>query len=255
MKVYVELMGGAGNQMFQFAHAIAYAKKHKTDQVIIVGSKSVLKHEGLCEFLRDVPKGTQKRCTVVNQVGWMLSEMRYPDVQSNNVFLRGYYQSSKFFQDADVYISTFYMDKLSKYLPFRIEPGSLSIHVRRGDYTGLQQFHPVMSRDYYSKALDVLKDAYTRVYVFSDDIKWCKSQSWLSNLPNVSFPQIGVYATLACMMNCDYHIIANSTLSWWGAYLSNKRQAGVRVVAPKQWFGPAIHHHTSDMYEPGWIIV
>lgn len=255
MRVYVELIGGTGNQMFGFAHAIAYAKKNNIKKIVIVTSKSLYKHEGLCKFLLDFPIGTQKKCTVINQRGWTFSEMKYPVIKNSNVFLRGYYQSSKFFKNVDAYISSFYMNKLATYLPFHIEQGSLSIHIRRGDYTNLQQCHPVMSHEYYSKALNVMKDLYVNVYVFSDDIEWCKSQTWLNNLLNVSFPTLDVYATLACMINCDYHIIANSTLSWWGAYLSNKRHDKVRVVAPKKWFGPAIKHDTSDMYERNWIIV
>ena len=128
----------------------------------------------------------------------------------------------------------------------------ISIHLRLGDYKHLVGKHPICGIDYYQNALEKLpKDIL--IIAFSDE-------------PNVAkelFDKLGrkyfipesnnQYIDMCAMTLCDYHIIANSSYSWWGAWLSNTK----KVVAPAQWFGdsPEMPKNWSDIYCEGWEII
>ena len=127
-----------------------------------------------------------------------------------------------------------------------------SIHVRRGDYLNSPNHHPTQNMNYYMRAIkEMPKDSV--FLIFSDDIKWCKE-----NFPNLPEKFIFVegnkdYEDLHLMTHCKNNIIANSTFSWWGAWLNSNSDK--IVVAPKKWFGPALKNNdTKDLYCEGWII-
>ena len=132
----------------------------------------------------------------------------------------------------------------------------ISIHIRRGDYTLYPDHHPTCDISYYKKSLeDICKKSisFSSIIVFSDDKKWCKE-----NLINhIDFPFIipdvdNPYVELYMMTQCKYHIIANSSFSWWGAWLSNTNQ----VIAPAKWFGDELDiHNWSDLYCKNWIVI
>jgi hypothetical protein len=85
--------------------------------------------------------------------------------------------------------------------------------------------------------------------VFSDDINWCKN---LDIFKGFQFSQRSAYEDLQLMSLCDMHIIANSSFSWWGAYLSSSN----KVIAPRNWFGPALpDHDPSGYYLPEWTVI
>ena len=126
----------------------------------------------------------------------------------------------------------------------------ISLHIRRTDYVGNIN-HPMPSlTEYYQKALDQLDDTIP-VLIFSDDPKWCKEQSIFSG-DRFLVSENDPYTDLCIMSLCNYHIIANSSFSWWGAWLSDSK----KVFAPKRWFGGnAINNDTSDLYCSNWIIL
>ena len=117
---------------------------------------------------------------------------------------------------------------------------SVSLHIRRGDFVSSPQaaFNGVLGVPYYQKATDVLMSHYHKknihVFVFSDDIGWAKENLKLPcPIFFVSHPDIADYEEVILMSKCDHHIIANSTFSWWGAWLNpNKNKI---VIATKQW--------------------
>jgi len=109
------------------------------------------------------------------------------------------------------------------------QSNSVSLHVRRGDYLGKNNQY-VLPLEYYINALKILsllKGNYV-VFVFSDDIAWCKEY-----FPNFYFVQLDDYLELELMSCCKHNIIANSTFSWWAAYLNNN--SNKIVIAPKKW--------------------
>ena len=166
---------------------------------------------------------------------------------AENMVLFGYYQSEKYFKEhEDVIRKDFTFKKPTK---TKIEPLTTSIHVRRGDYLDQQDSHPVCSVEYYKEAMSLFPDQ--KFIIFSDDLEWCKE-----NLKGNTITYSEGHTPsedLELMSLCDNHIIANSSFSWWGAWLgANKNK---RVVAPKKWFGSAAKYDSKDLYCEGWIVL
>jgi hypothetical protein len=125
-----------------------------------------------------------------------------------------------------------------------------SIHVRRGDYVKLAQHHPPLELEYYNRAMALIDSDY--YLVFSDDIKWCKNNIVGENLIYVTNTRD--YIDLIMMTLCDNNIIANSSFSWWGAWLNTTPNA--KVIAPKKWFGEAKSGiNTNDMIPDKWMVI
>lgn len=178
----------------------------------------------------------------------------------SNTYLDGYWQSPKYFAGFEDVIRGDFTLKNSptqniKNLAEEIaSKNSLSIHVRKGDYVG-NKFHEVVNNEYYHKGIEYIfsKTNFEKIFVFSDDIEWCKN-----NL-KFEFPTMFVDSGYAgkrgeghiyLMSKCKSFIIANSSFSWWGAWLSeNKNKI---VVCPKQWFGNA-SINTDDLVPRDWI--
>ena len=89
-------------------------------------------------------------------------------------------------------------------------------------------------------------------FIFSDDINWCK-QVFGENELIEYIEGNDQYVDLHLMTLCDHNIIANSTFSWWGAWLNKKENI---VISPKKWFGPTLHSYiTDDLYPENWVII
>jgi hypothetical protein len=128
----------------------------------------------------------------------------------------------------------------------------ISLHVRRGDYLQLSSLN--LNLEYYKEALDIFisKYQYFKLLIFSDDINWCK-QVFLAD--NVFFSENNSNYVDMCMMTlCDDNIIANSSFSWWGAYL-NKNPNKI-VICPEDYIGNSDIHHqfiNKNYYPTNWI--
>ena len=127
----------------------------------------------------------------------------------------------------------------------------IALHIRRGDFLINSDNHYNQSIDYYEKALSKF-DSKQQVIIFSDDPEWCVSQDlFASDRFNVSSGN-GPYHDLYMVTRCEDFIIANSTFSWWGAWLANRG----RVIAPSKWFGPSnAHLGTEDLYPSFWEVI
>ncbi|NTW61856.1 alpha-1,2-fucosyltransferase, partial [Candidatus Saccharibacteria bacterium] len=132
---------------------------------------------------------------------------------------------------------------------------SVSLHVRRGDYVtnkSAAKFHGLKGIDYYKKGLELI-GSHTpsfKLFVFSDDIEWCKSQLsdiW-DNIVFVDGKREG-YMDMHLMKHCSHNIVANSSFSWWAAWL-NQNESKV-IVAPKNWFNDA-KTNTKDVVPKAW---
>ena len=135
---------------------------------------------------------------------------------------------------------------------------SVSVHVRRGDFvshTQISAFHGTCSPQYYQDAVSLLAEkvgAPLSLYIFSDDPAWVRE--------NMQFPHETVYVDhndasknyidMILMSSCKYHIIANSSFSWWGAWLDARPDK--IVVAPRTWVRDP-HINTKDLLPPSWI--
>lgn len=197
-----------------------------------------------------------------------------PLPQQKNIILNGFFQSEKYFsKNKDLIIK--HLKPKNDFLRVVRNAGSeflnlqntVSIHVRRGDYLTKPDCHPVLSmKEYYDDAMayivseirfDNKKFSKVNFIVFSDDIEWCKQslKKWqlLHGVHYVSGNSDIV--DLYLMAQCNHHIIANSSFSWWGAWLAQNMfdQKGI-TIAPSEWFGPLLsHYNTQDLLPENWI--
>lgn len=171
------------------------------------------------------------------------------DVWSPNIlnlksgYLVGYWQSAKYWLDidSDIRDAFTFPDSLTEYqkdiLVFIRNNISISVHVRRGDYVGNELFE-VCTMDYYKNAINTIEQKLGRgvkFFIFSNDIEWCREQftdkEYCFVVPEKTMPYEKMDMFL--MSQCKHNIIANSTFSWWAAYLNS--YANKIVIAPKVW--------------------
>jgi hypothetical protein len=158
----------------------------------------------------------------------------------------GYFQSEKYFLEIKDEIKKDFTFKDVMTFP---DYDYVSIHVRRGDYVWQPQNHPSCSVDYYAKAKKMFPNS--RFVVLSDDIAWCKDQEIFSDCEFwIGDSQIH---DMFVMSKAKHNIIANSSFSWWGAWLNDNQDK--RVVAPKKWFGTALQLDTKDLLPKEWIVI
>lgn len=159
----------------------------------------------------------------------------YPE----GVIIDGYFQSEKYFEGADIktalVMNGFAESRLKDYT---------SIHIRRGDYLRSNGFHPVVTTDYIEEAQRRIGGKFV---VFSDDVEWCRQ-----NVKGEIIHSESDIMDMYLMTQCKNNIIANSSFSWWGAYLNGNPDK--RVIAPSNWFGDKTMI-TKDLYCEGWEII
>lgn len=167
----------------------------------------------------------------------------------------GYWQSEKYFADiASIIKSDFTFPKPSEKNRRLVEEmernNAVSIHVRRGDY--LRGF-PVMDESYYRPSMAYFLERYIGIhfYVFSNDIPWCREHLKGKEITFVD-SNTGKDSPfdMWLMAQCKHNIIANSSFSWWGAWLNQNKNK--EIIAPKRWFDSV---KTPDVYCPNWIVL
>ena len=124
---------------------------------------------------------------------------------------------------------------------------AISLHIRRSDYVQKQNYHPLCSLEYYDEALNKLPQDIP-VLIFSDDPDWCKKQELFQPDRFLISESNNNLVDMCLMTMCMYHITANSSFSWWGAWLSDSK----KVIAPKVWFGSDANLDDSDLVLEFW---
>lgn len=189
---------------------------------------------------------------IYNEKSFAFDNIHYQ--QNTNLLLCGYYQSEKYFvNNRSHIIKLFEPDENSKNLiisNFSDIQNSISIHVRRGDYLKLPNYHPQQPLDYYKQAVNIFGTE-NHYLIFSDDLTGI--QDMFDFIPNKKFVSLGTdYLDLYAISLCKHNIICNSTFGWWGAYLN--KNVNKKVVAPSYWFGPeASFNDTKDIIPENWI--
>jgi hypothetical protein len=161
--------------------------------------------------------------------------------------LFGYFQSPKYWKGWELTIKGYFLPKMPEIT--RSDKGTCAIHVRRGDYVKKQAYHPCLPMEYYYKAMEEVGDKHYTI--FSDDLDWCMEQDWLGcpQFEEETHPA----KALIKMAGHENLIIANSSFSWWAAYINPFQDK--KVVAPKRWFGEKANHDTKDLYLPSWTLI
>lgn len=251
-------LGRLGNNLFQVAAVLGYAARNGTH--VPVFADGSFGHYRQMVFRRLTFGDIPKECLSVTDAPDFSYNAQIPASPNCSVRIDGYMQSEKYFEHCrDLIRETFAIsDETRADLMFRfgqiLESQPVSLHVRRGDYLRLQEYHPVQTVEYYAAALKFISEQVnvTSVLCFSDDPAWCIEH--LASLdPRIKIvEQQDDYLDLALMTLCSHHIISNSTFSWWGAWLCENRDK--IVVAPQRHFGPAYAHWTErDLIPSSWI--
>lgn len=170
----------------------------------------------------------------------------------------GYFQSEKYFKHIEVLIRQLFepSEEIKQKLLLKYEPilnkRTCSIHVRRGDYVN-NPFYEQLDVNYYDQsALTLEKKTNIDCFlIFSDDIQWCKDN--FKHHKCVFIEGNSDIEDLFLMSMCYHNIGANSSFSWWGAWLNNKPDA-IKIF-PKKWFGEVVNLDTKDLYLPTWITI
>jgi hypothetical protein len=172
----------------------------------------------------------------------------------NSIEFYGYYQSSKNFKSHSNYIKkTFsppkkFIKKLKIKYPNIFDEGSVSIHVRRGDYLTISDILPVIDKTYIDESLKTM-GGYSKIFIFSNDKEWVKNN--LDYKDSVVVSDLEDYEELWAISLCNHNIMSNSSFSWWGSYLNKNKNK--KVYVPSIWFGPKGEKEYEDIYETNWI--
>lgn len=270
--IIVNLMGGLGNQMFQYACGLALSaikKEHvlyATDifaqqsafngyelERIFGLTPSIATQSDLKEILGTVGSNIYVRRAAM-KYEWLTAVMPDNAIFERNLtfeqnlaaklnnggYLHGYWQSERYFEACkeQVYRAFRFVNVREINLE-NTGKINVSLHVRRGDYMSTGSVHAACDASYYQSALEALEIPMqqTALHVFSDEPDWAARE--ISSLhPDCRVVHgndgINSYKDMYLMSKCDHHIIANSSFSWWGAWLNPSPNK--KVIAPKRWF-------------------
>ncbi len=275
-------LGRLGNQMFEYAALRGIADKHGYDWCIPPYNAQSIENYSLhyCFKMEDVKEeNLQQRNGGYVQERFFNYDESLVESCPDNVSLHGFFQSERYFKNVEDIIRreyTFHDEHLEPCKQIMDEfkdQEPIMLHVRRGDpnltdprgfkwaYTQCSSQHPPQSIEYYESALAKFDDNQP-VFVFSDSVDWVKEQEFFSGdrflisepVDKYADGSFTPYADLCLMSLCSHAIIANSSMSWWGAWL--QANSNKKVIAPKNWFGPAYaDKDTTDLYCPDWIIL
>lgn len=292
--IIAKLIGGLGNQMFQYAAGRYLSHLHQTE--LYVDTSYLTKNPNGAYTKRDLElsvfnldlkiatpedikkfsiessnkysRALQRHLPILftnlyaaeSGIQYQKEFLNYP----KNTYLDGFWQSERYFKPIESILIKEFTPKESlnldnqNWLNQINASESVSVHIRRGDYISnknAQQHHGNLGIDYYTNALKLLTDTHKeiKVFVFSDDLNWCKE-----NL-KIDIPTYFVDANqkqnfhfdMYLMSQCKHNIIANSSFSWWAAWLNQNQNK--KVIAPKNWFADQTLN-TKDLIPSSWII-
>lgn len=240
-------MGRLGNQMWQVAFLLGIAHKHNYEWGI-----PSCGHDLFNTFAMPFTKKCDENFPVILKESTHIFEPQWLQDCPDNIEIQGYWQNYKYWYDFQQEISTEF-DFLPEVLQpavdyFQSLPNQVSsLHVRRGDYVN-GNWH-IKNMDYYTQALAILPKDHA-VLVVSDDIAWCKNQSVFASDRFIFYTSNNAAIDMAVISLCANHIIANSSFSWWAAWLSKSHDK--IVIAPTPWISLYPDYY-KDMTFPSWI--
>jgi hypothetical protein len=281
--ILIRLHGGLGNQMFQYALGRSLSLAHNTSFKVDTSylrtanqSGRSLRLQGFCVTLNEADRKeilpytntvrkTLDRVLPVSKKKYVheVSARYKKEITTNtDAYFDGHWTSEKYFIDSQDTIRKDFQLKnpfgptahtISKQI--KAEKVPVSVHIRRGDYVSIQKIanrHGVLPLSYYEAATDHIVHTFPQAhfFVFSDDIAWAK-ENYPKKYPVTFVSGSGIedYEELVLMSTCAHNIIANSTFSWWSAWL-NQNPTKI-VIAPKQWVtDPSID--TADILPETW---
>ena len=254
-------IGRLGNNFFQMAVTLEYGRKYNVPVIFDKWIYDGIEHDASLIFEKDL-----LFIKYPDDFEWNLYKDPFhyykPVPYMKNIRFHGFFQSYKYFDEQITkdffspnlkHVVNVIYDKYSYIFSKR----TTSIHCRRGDYLNNENFYS-LSMKYYNEAMQKMNSVTDLYVVFSDDIEWCKhniiskdkkEMLYIENNPD--------YIDLFLMSMCDNNIIANSSFSWWGAYLNRNPYKIVITPNPKEWFTPKSpsYDKTFDLCPENWMIM
>ena len=244
-KIGVAIYGGLGNQMFQYASALGIAKHHNANLFLDLSWFKVAD-----KLANTTPrKFALEVFNIYHEENSALFSQK-----STSIFGRCKRKIVR------VFPALFAKEAIYNEQQFsgdNADANAICVHIRRGDYvtnTVASETHGVCDIEYYQDGIQQIAKNLSQphCFIFSDDIEWARA-NLLTNIPMTFVDFNGpneAHQDLWLMAACKHFVIANSSLSWWGAYLG--RHPGKQVIAPKHWFRDKALN-TSDLYLADWI--
>ena len=266
--IYVRIRGGLGNQLFQYSAARSLAdrlnvnlgldtREYNAGSPFEMGlkhfniraefnPKGLIKHRknGFSKYILDIALGNHKN--VYKETNLSFNNLFHS--LPNKTYLKGYWQSEKYFENnqknifKDLQLIAPQSKKNIKTLENISKTNSVSLHIRRGDYVTNSAYnmkHGTCSLDYYKKSVDYLSKSLNKnftIFAFSDDPEWVFKNLKLPM--DIQFIEHNSskknYEDLRLMSQCNHNIIANSSFSWWGAWLNKSPKR--TIISPKEWY-------------------
>jgi hypothetical protein len=290
--VIINTIGGVGNQMFQYAFAYALSQRNKKTMKIDISnfdsydlrtfelnyfniSPEIATIEEINQLKYKSESWPLKQLRKLRRLPPRLSKDYYQEAHfhfdknalslGKDVYFEGYWQSEKYFYDfrndllEQFTLTEAVSSKAQKYEQLIENSESVSLHIRRGDYvsnTLTNDYHGTCGINYYKNAILNIKEKAndSHFFIFSDDLIWAKAN--LNFIDNITFieldsgaPDIEEMYLMSC---CNHNIIANSSFSWWGAWLNKNTEK--KVIAPSKWFNDE-SLDTKDLLPEGWTVI
>lgn len=286
--IIIKLTGGIGNQLFQYSIGRVLSEKSRdlicfdissyqwdnlrTFELGFLNSEYLIMNNGIIVF---------KKLNFFSNIKYLLYkssnkphehltesdfnfDINFEKFPNKNVILEGYWQSEKYFnKHREIILKEVVLIKKKSLICcnfFNLIYGninSVSMHIRRGDYLmneDTKNYHGVLNEEYYDNAMDYFRNLNPNVtfFIFSDDKKYVNDR-FSQHRDCIIVPKMSTdLEDLFLMSTCSNHIIANSTFSWWGAWLNKNKYK--KVIAPKTWFlNSEIQSKTNDLYPVDWI--
>lgn len=244
--------GRLGNQLFQMAACVGFAKKNnlqvqfppwKYDAMFPNSHKYYQENTVFQTNLVTLNETTA--FTFTNHTNWGTVS----DIQ-------GYRQHVKYFDFIDSDIRDMFAFSPKLLASIKVEHGTIGLHVRRGDYLNPNHFpvHGVCTKEYYLNGVAFIRRLHSnaRVIIITDDKKWCETEL-VPQIPNSSIsPYTSEQEDMVCLSLCSFKIISNSTFAWWAAWLDNR--ATSRVIAPTPWIKKQPNDDWKMLYLPNWHV-
>lgn len=277
--IIVQLLGGLGNQLFQYALGFSLAKRTNAEFCLDTTAfkKYKLHKYSLHHLSVSAPEASAYDLFWLNGPFQKIKERICPSSDSRRVlektmtfepsildlkgsrYLSGYWQCEKYFSDVrdhllkEFSVKTNASEENARCLEAIKTSKSISLHVRRADYVNNDSF-PLCGLDYYERACAYMLECFENptFYVFSDDPSWVKENLKIdATCKFIDHNNADAnYEDFRLMMNCEHHVVANSSFSWWGAWLANTPDHV--VVAPKRWWEPKIGNDC-DVVPESWV--
>lgn len=251
--IIVKVLGGLGNQMFQYAYAKALEIRGFEVKLDLSGFSRYKLHGGyqLSKYAINIENASTSAILFakINRLKTVKEKSLLFDSKllslKGNEYVKGYFQTEKYFLEIrNTLLTQFTLpeeitNSTKKYKKeITAASNSCSLHIRRGDYISNSKAHAIhgtCNLEYYKEAIKIIKEKYQNptFFIFSDDPTWTKDNLVLNNAIYINhncLPHEDIYL----MSLCKNNITANSSFSWWGAWLN--RNDSKTIIAPKQWF-------------------